>query len=109
MEKQDVKYTFKECRSHFPRVAFVNGHPFYVENRDGNIDRLKNGFDWSPLHSSEMKSGTVFKDQKQELRADLIAITQKSVLSALLVLCRIEDPLLFGKVGEKVELCIYPI
>ncbi len=35
-EKQDAKYTYMECRGYFPGVAFVNGHPFYVEYRDGN-------------------------------------------------------------------------
>lgn len=35
-EKWDAKYTLKKRKGYCPGVAFINGQPCYIENRDGN-------------------------------------------------------------------------
>ena len=37
-EKYDAKYSYKGKYGYFPGVAQVDGYPFYVENRDGNMN-----------------------------------------------------------------------
>ena len=65
-EKQDAKYTFEECRGYFPGVAFVNGHPFYIENRDGNApptyrqaDTLKRAFELLERHGLRVRNAVM--------------------------------------------------
>lgn len=35
-EKQDALWTYKEVKGYAPGIAFANGHPIYIEGRDGN-------------------------------------------------------------------------
>jgi len=37
-EKYDATYSYKQCYGYFPGVSFVNGLPFNIENRDGNMN-----------------------------------------------------------------------
>lgn len=37
-EKYDAKYSYKKCFGYFPGVSFINGLPFNIENRDGNMN-----------------------------------------------------------------------
>lgn len=34
--KRDAKVTYQKTRGYCPGVVYLNGHPFYLENRDGN-------------------------------------------------------------------------
>ena len=34
----DATYSYKQCFGYFPGVAFINGLPFNIENRDGNMN-----------------------------------------------------------------------
>lgn len=37
-EKYDASYSYKQCFGYFPGVSFINGLPFNIENRDGNMN-----------------------------------------------------------------------
>lgn len=39
-EKQDALWTYKDVKGYAPGIAFANGHPIYIEGRDGNANVL---------------------------------------------------------------------
>ena len=64
-EKYDANYSYKQCYGYFPGVCFINGLPFNIENRDGNMNVKLNQAEFLELSYLLLESMNIYVNRSR--------------------------------------------